>query len=865
MKKAAFIFFFFVFAVGGILLTKPSSNLEAAQDGLAGPPTFTPPTKGLYTNRDARYGRLSTNYQAILGPDSCIHLGDPYSPLSSPFSQGPYTYTYAIRIPASYPHDIVRVELFDPDSINSDINDPLVLRTDIAVSNGLGATDLKSCGTNGGSSDRTSPCALDTDERTLVTGAPNLDFDQINPHWFVRVDTNWSPPIAPSGNCGTPTNYTASLNAQTLFDLYYFAQTNDETPTRIPLVVYIGQTDDGLRDNGDHNTDLRWVSPGADNPFSPVDTPGNAVPAIAQTTDSFEVDLTADVPGITTDTLTGDRYLYLDVRTISGASENGFDIWAGPPIYTDGDSGEPDVPSEVNVRNLYILNNPGTHDAAGVEILALGTLPQTSIADYPIEMPLLTVGPELAGQTLQVRLFDNDDGAQPPLIFYFDTIAFTPDDANPLGYDPANTDWAMAFGVSGQDDPDGVAEGVRCLPGSCPTQWVDPAYNITVPGNLDNCDYDNPTMEDCTPFYGGRLMVRFNRGVNNLHTWEMSIPQEPNPDPLNPTLGCAAFPITIHEGARSVTAPGTGSNPYPNAGDFTYPATPPSYGSFLDHQDDVPLLDATPGDIFRAQNGFGDGNFAWLVWNEGIPASSSTLANSLTWPGDSTNYNACTGGPDGCVPGSGVPGSGLPNVPGYIEPGDPTDQALHIGDWIAASTGSINSSFVREPIESHIDLGRTLRLPIWGSSDGTGANGRYQTSQFAIFRLIGYNLDASSWLLLEFVGLDTSCGQLSAAPTAVSITGPANGETNISYNFTADISPSFTSTPITYTWEISGQNTITNTDGISNTVSLSWDSVGSKDVTVTAVNETGFSVIQSHTIDIALPEQKIYLPIINKN
>ncbi len=856
MKKAALFTLFCIFVLSSIMLTKPHANLEAAASAVGDLPQFTLPTKGVFINRDVRNGRISTGYQAVLGPLGCIADGDPYSPINSPFASGSYTYTYLIRIPSNYPSDVVRVELFDPDSINTELNSLIINRSNVAITEGLNTTALKTCGSDGGSSNQTETCALSTDERTLVTGSPNLDFDQINPHWFVRVDRNRiqvNPTV-----CGFPESYISAANTQTLYTLYYFAQNPDETPLRVPLVAYAGQTGDNLRDTGDHLTDLRWVSPGANQPFSPIDTPGVTVPAIPQNIDSFEVDLTTDLPNIIKDTLTGDRFLYLDIQTLSGASENGFDIWAGPPIYTDGDSSVPDVPSDVNNRNLFILNNPGAHDAAGVEILALGSLPQTRAADYPIDIPLFNVGPESIGQTIQVRLFDSDAGAQPPIVFYFDTIGFTPDTTNPLGYDPVSTDWAMAFSVAGQDDPDGVAEGVRCVPGSCNSQWINPAYQITVPGDLSDCNYANPTMADCTPFYGGRLMAHFNGGINDMHTWEMSIPQEPVSSTGDTTAGCTAFPIGINEAARSVTAPGTGNNPYPDVIDFSYPPNPPVYASFLDHQDDMPLLNATPGDIYRVQNGFGNGNFGWLVWNTGISANSSTLVNSLTWPGDTLDY---TNHPDG---GTAVPGSGFPYVVrGYIEPGDPTDQALQINDWIAAMTGSVNINAVGEQLNAHIDLGRTLRLPIWSNSIINGADSQYQTSQFAIFRLIGYNM-TENWLLLEFVGFDASCGQLSAAPTAVSLTGPTTGETNTSYNFTADVSPSFTTTPITYTWKISDQETITNTDGISNTVTLEWSSTGSKTVTVTAVNSTGLSASQSHVIDIDTPKQLLYLPILIK-
>ncbi len=231
------------------------------------------------------------------------------------------------------------------------------------------------------------------------------------------------------------------------------------------------------------------------------------------------------------------------------------------------------------------------------------------------------------------------------------------------------------------------------------------------------------------------------------------------------TNGCDAFPIAVHEGARSVTEPGTGSNPYPNAGDFDYPNNPPVYESFTSHEDDVALRDAQEGDVFKVQNGFGNGNFGWLAWNINVSDSANALENSLGWPGNSTNYNECTGGPGGCPPGQGIPGSNYDrNVPGYIEPGDPTDESLHIDDWVQGSTGSINSAGVRASIQDHVTLDRDLRLIVWDThDDGTGGNGRYHISGFAIFRLIGYSLDQSgggSWILAEFKRWDVSCGQL---------------------------------------------------------------------------------------------------------
>lgn len=470
----------------------------------------------IYVSRRVEDGVLSTSNQGIFGPDSCSHMGDPYSPINNG-GQGPYTYTYRIFVPSDYPHDVVRVELFDPDSINASQNNLTINRSNIAINNGLGGVDSKSCGPDGGSSSQVQPCLLETDELSLV--GPDIELDQVNPYWFVRIDENRQG-IGSNGRCSAPSSYTPAYNTQTRYSLAYFANNADGTVVEVPLVTYFGQTGDS-RDGanpGNHQTDMRWVSPGADVPFSTVDDPGVPVPVVAQQPGvDFEINLNTDVPNIVVDQSTGSRYIYLYVQSMSGYSENGFEIWAGPPTYVNS------VPSEVNARNLHVLNNPGSHSSNGVTVFGLGNLPMNSNFNNPVDIPLLYVGPDMIGQNIQVRMFDSDSGAQPPVIFYFDSIAFTPDDSDPLGYDPDQTDWAMSFGVNGQDDPDGVAEGTRCLPGGCDNQWIDPAYRIIVPGDMDDCDYDNPTMEDCTPFFGGRLVVRYDGGFADTYGWGITI------------------------------------------------------------------------------------------------------------------------------------------------------------------------------------------------------------------------------------------------------------------------------------------------------------------------------------------------------
>ncbi len=191
------------------------------------------------------------------------------------------------------------------------------------------------------------------------------------------------------------------------------------------------------------------------------------------------------------------------MTALEGSSENGFEIWAGPPDYVDT------VPSEVNARNIHILQNPGSHSSKGATVFALGNLPMNSNYPNPVDIPLIYVGPEYAGQKILVSLFDSDIGVDPPIIFYFDSIA--------------ESDWSLEFGQPGKDDPDGVAANVRCIPGECRTRWVDPPYQITVPGIMDECDWENPTPDKCTPFYGGRLTVRYDGGLSDTAGWEIRL------------------------------------------------------------------------------------------------------------------------------------------------------------------------------------------------------------------------------------------------------------------------------------------------------------------------------------------------------
>ena len=353
------------------------------------------PITDIYASRRVD-GALTTSNQAVFGPDSCSRMGDPFSPINptwSPTSEsatfrGLYTYRYRILIPGDYinRHDVVRVELFDPDSINKLNNDgnkytDTVAHTVAAIAMGDDPAELLSC-----SKSNINPCLINTGENSL-----GLPLDSVNPWWFVRIDENRYGDGG-GNSCGGPGSYTPSYNTQTRYELSYFAQNSDGSIVQIPISRYTGQVGDGTRDNGDHLTDLHWVSPGGQMiSDQPADVPAEF--------GSFEVDLNNDVSNILKDPEDGRMYLYLDVTAVSGASENGFEIWAGPPDYLTT------VSSNVNTRNVQIIDNPSSHSSDGISVFGMGNLPMNSNYTNPVTIPLIYVPPEYAGKDIFVTLF----------------------------------------------------------------------------------------------------------------------------------------------------------------------------------------------------------------------------------------------------------------------------------------------------------------------------------------------------------------------------------------------------------------------------------------------------------------------------
>lgn len=696
MKKSLILVIVIPLLMIAVLWNHLNAATSTPEMATAVAPTTATRPAAIPVNNHPIPGALRLSALQVYGPNICTAFGDPYSPWNSPWAPGPYTYKFAIEIPADYAYDTIRVELLDPDSINQAQNDALVTYSDTAVAHGLPTTPtLMSC-TNGTQRD---PCLIETEMSLVTTNA--LPLAAINPFWHVRLDANRGTGAPPgSGNCGTPTTYTPAYNTRTLFQLYYDRLNPDSTVTRMNLATYTGQ------DWVDaHDTDLRWVSPGGtvradQSTFVPVD---------AGSPQSFSLHLQTDLPNMMMDAATGKRYLYLDVTTISGSSANAFHIWAGP------EAPNVNLPSDVNQRNVFLVDHP-EYDAYSLPVYALGDLSFVSFMDGPITQKMAYVPASYAGETIMLSTFDVDSGSNPPVVATLDALTAV--------------DWSQTYPtLSGNN------------------AWI--TYPVTMPTGMATCDYLNPNAADCTPFSGGWLALTHNNGRFDGQVWSAALPDLP----VDNTTPCeGVFPIGLESAVVSLDPAN-----FPDAAAFDYPLTPPTLADFPRHISNTHLLANQPDTLYKVRIGAGFGNFTPLSWNEGRLANAD-LINSMTWPGDIGDY-ANHYDPLGPYP---YPYPVFPYpVRGYIEAGDPTDQTFQINDWVAASRSNFTVLANSDALNSLIDTGRLIRLPLWQ------INGYYEiplnavlASGFGLFQLHGYQWTQDPvWILLELVHLEEGCGQ----------------------------------------------------------------------------------------------------------
>ncbi|MEM7798465.1 MAG: pilus assembly protein TadG-related protein [Chloroflexota bacterium] len=492
---------------------------------------------------------------------------------------GDFRYQYRVEIPPGYKGfintgsetgdslletNIVRIELLDPDSINRTMPDGTRFQysrawIDHLIEEGYSAETISEALSNSDCSDTRiyQPCVISTCEwsednctREGFIGYNHntnpFDETDINPFWYYRLDELRRPGgSTTSQEWGTATVYT----------LYYFQRMADGTIQRRNLASYVGQS--GASNYASFNnqpigtnhysTDLKWVSPGAYNKidgdvrlvptrceanmtnggFLPApgtcgETSGDEDATATQAADvnswgrGFEVNIVTDLPGIVVDASSQMRYLYVDVKSIDGASENGFEIWAGPPYahYVEGWQ-------DVNQRNVLVTNEPNVYTTQGVSAYSVGIMPLNSLTNNRVDFPLVYVKPEFAGQNVEISLFDADSGVSYPLCFYFDTIP--------------NPDCNSSYNNSGIDGYlvyyDEANDGNRCFP-SCNNQFVTPSFTVQVPDfDQTSCNPNAATLDEkmfvCNEFLGGRLIVSYDGGQHDTYQWLVTFPSVP--------------------------------------------------------------------------------------------------------------------------------------------------------------------------------------------------------------------------------------------------------------------------------------------------------------------------------------------------
>lgn len=103
--------------------------------------------------------------------------------------------------------------------------------------------------------------------------------------------------------------------------------------------------------------------------------------------------------------------------------------------------------------------------------------------------------------------------------------------------------------------------------------------------------------------------------------------------------------------------------------------------------------------------------------------------------------------------------------------------------------------------------------------------------------------------------------------SALHLTGKSIGAVGTSLSFTANIEPATATTPITYTWQATDQDTTSNTGTLSNTITYIWNTSGTKNITATASNGYGEPITTAHSVSIsesAVENSVLYLPVIHR-
>ncbi len=127
--------------------------------------------------------------------------------------------------------------------------------------------------------------------------------------------------------------------------------------------------------------------------------------------------------------------------------------------------------------------------------------------------------------------------------------------------------------------------------------------------------------------------------------------------------------------------------------------------------------------LVDAANGVSDSSFGWLSWRGDI--TDPALAVSLTAPGDSSTY---------------------------INPNNPADHALSIGDWIVGRPAVNNDSAVAATLSKLARSYFRVVVPVWDQAAVQGDRLSYHVTGFAWIQMVEHNLTNPNHLTVHYWG-----------------------------------------------------------------------------------------------------------------
>jgi len=130
-------------------------------------------------------------------------------------------------------------------------------------------------------------------------------------------------------------------------------------------------------------------------------------------------------------------------------------------------------------------------------------------------------------------------------------------------------------------------------------------------------------------------------------------------------------------------------------------------------------------------NGGNNSHIGWLSWNGSQGAG--TLVQSLTDPGRCMDY---------------------------INPDNPDDHVVSVGDRVKGKSGTCNKRAVRRAVRNL--KGQEIIVPVWDVFQGHGSHATYRITAFARVKITGYSIRRKR-ISATFLGFE-ACGQENQAP-----------------------------------------------------------------------------------------------------